>query len=135
MSFKEMMEQHEMTLITQLLVDNKGMINKSARQGGIPKKTLIRKIRKYGISQSSFKDPSVPKSENRLPGIAKLNQLTRDGKAIILSRGHSSNRFHRDYDAGTAKYTCKDCSAELTVSLHNPEGCSGSVLSIFCAKK
>ena len=134
MNFRQSVEQHELALITQLLVENKGLINRSALKSGMPKKTLIRKIRKYGINTSSFKDP-VSKSETSTPVVTKLSQLIKDGKAIILARGHSNNRFHRDYKTGTASYVCKSCGSDFAVSLYKPEGCEGTVLSNSCVLK
>ncbi len=49
-------EQAEKDFVVQALRANKGKINQTVAQAGIPKNTLLRKIKKYQINVDDFKD-------------------------------------------------------------------------------
>lgn len=66
--------------------------------------------------------------------LVAMNTLTRDGKAIVAAQGHSKNSFKRNYEAGTAVYSCKDCGATLSVSTVSTAGITGTVLEQRCTK-
>jgi DNA-binding NtrC family response regulator len=51
-------ETFERDFIVQALKQNKGRINQTAENAGIPKNTLLRKIKKYGISAKDYGDSS-----------------------------------------------------------------------------
>ena len=54
MNFKVAKDQFEEQFIVQALNVNKGKINQTALNANIPKKTLLRKIEKYGINPKDF---------------------------------------------------------------------------------
>lgn len=66
--------------------------------------------------------------------LVAMNTLTRDGKAIVAAQGHSKNSFKRNYETGTAVYSCKDCGATLSVSTVSTAGITGTVLEQRCTK-
>jgi transcriptional regulator of acetoin/glycerol metabolism len=50
MDFETFKEQAEKEFIISALKANKGKINKTVAEANIPKNTLLRKIKKYGIN-------------------------------------------------------------------------------------
>jgi DNA-binding NtrC family response regulator len=56
MDFEAFKEQAEKEFIISALKANKGKINKTVAQANIPKNTLLRKIKKYGINVRDFSD-------------------------------------------------------------------------------
>ena len=54
LDFEIFKEQAEKEFITNALKANKGKINQTVAQANIPKNTLLRKIRKYGINVKDF---------------------------------------------------------------------------------
>ena len=55
LDFQKGKEEFEKKFILEALRRNKGRLNQTALQSNIPKKTLQRKIQKYGIDLSEFK--------------------------------------------------------------------------------
>jgi DNA-binding NtrC family response regulator len=55
LDFQKNKDEFEKKFIVEALKRNKGMLNQTALQANIPKKTLQRKIQKYGIDLSEFK--------------------------------------------------------------------------------
>jgi two-component system response regulator AtoC len=55
LDFESFKEQAEKDFILAALKANKGKINQTVAQANIPKNTLLRKMRKYGISADEFK--------------------------------------------------------------------------------
>lgn len=64
----------------------------------------------------------------------KLNRLGEKAQAILLVRGHSDNRFKRDYVKGTATYTCKNCgmNAHLNALAAKENKLGGRALQRSC---
>ena len=56
LDFELFKEQAEKDFIVSALKANKGRINQTVAQANIPKNTLLRKIKKYGIAVEDFKD-------------------------------------------------------------------------------
>jgi DNA-binding NtrC family response regulator len=56
LDFELFKEQAEKDFIISALKANKGRINQTVAQANIPKNTLLRKIKKYGIAVEDFKD-------------------------------------------------------------------------------
>ncbi len=56
MDFEAFKEQAEKEFVIQALKANKGKINQTVALAGIPKNTLLRKIKKYQINVDDFKD-------------------------------------------------------------------------------
>jgi len=56
LDFESFKEQAEKDFILAALKANKGKINQTVAQANIPKNTLLRKMRKYGISAEDFKN-------------------------------------------------------------------------------
>jgi two-component system response regulator AtoC len=56
LDFEVFKEQAEKDFIISALKANKGRINQTVAQANIPKNTLLRKIKKYGISVEEYKD-------------------------------------------------------------------------------
>lgn len=56
LDFEIFKEQAEKDFIMSALKANKGRINQTVAQANIPKNTLLRKIKKYGINVEEFKD-------------------------------------------------------------------------------
>jgi two-component system, NtrC family, response regulator AtoC len=56
LDFELFKEQAEKDFIVSALKANKGRINQTVAQANIPKNTLLRKIKKYGIAVEEFKD-------------------------------------------------------------------------------
>jgi transcriptional regulator of acetoin/glycerol metabolism len=56
LDFEAFKEQAEKDFVIQALKMNKGKINQTVAQAGIPKNTLLRKIRKYQINVEDFKE-------------------------------------------------------------------------------
>jgi len=56
LDFELFKEQAEKDFIVSALKANKGRINQTVAQANIPKNTLLRKIKKYGITVEEFKD-------------------------------------------------------------------------------
>ncbi len=56
LNFDNFREQSEKEFIISALKVNKGKINQTVAQANIPKNTLLRKIKKYGINTDDFKD-------------------------------------------------------------------------------
>ena len=54
MDFQEAKDLFEKEFIVQALKINKGKINQTALKANIPKKTLLRKIEKYGINPKEY---------------------------------------------------------------------------------
>jgi DNA-binding NtrC family response regulator len=54
MDFEAFKEQAEKEFIVNALRANKGKINKTVAEANIPKNTLLRKIKKYGINVREF---------------------------------------------------------------------------------
>lgn len=55
MNFKKAKEQFEMEFLCRALYLHKGMINQTAIRSGIPKKTLLRKLKKYNLKAEQYK--------------------------------------------------------------------------------
>jgi transcriptional regulator of acetoin/glycerol metabolism len=56
LDFELFKEQAEKDFIISALKANKGRINQTVAQANIPKNTLLRKIKKYGIAVEEYKD-------------------------------------------------------------------------------
>jgi transcriptional regulator of acetoin/glycerol metabolism len=56
LDFELFKEQAEKDFIISALRANKGRINQTVAQANIPKNTLLRKIKKYGIDVDTYKD-------------------------------------------------------------------------------
>jgi DNA-binding NtrC family response regulator len=54
MDFDQYKEQTEKEFIIAALRANKGRINQTVAQANIPKNTLLRKIKKYGITPKDY---------------------------------------------------------------------------------
>jgi len=61
LDFQKNKDEFEKKFIIEALKRNKGMLNQTALQANIPKKTLQRKIQKYGIELSEFKNEKKSK--------------------------------------------------------------------------
>jgi hypothetical protein len=72
----------------------------------------------------------------RQPGLGKINRLTKAAQATIAANGHENKRFKRDYNTGTATYTCPHCGATATATVSNLRGKSsvgGDALVLKCS--
>ena len=54
LDFDRFKEETEKEFIVKALKSNKGKINKTVAQANIPKNTLLRKIKKYGINVKDY---------------------------------------------------------------------------------
>lgn len=52
---KEQVREFEKSLIIQYLQMQKGMVNQTSKQSGMPKKTLLRKMKEYKLNYKDYK--------------------------------------------------------------------------------
>lgn len=55
------------------------------------------------------------------PGQGKLNRLIAKAQDKLRELGYPERRFKRDYEAGTAVYTCPVTGKTAAVNIHNRE--------------
>lgn len=70
------------------------------------------------------------------PGQGKLNRLTKNAQAVLASLGHTPRRFKRDYNSGTATYTCPNCNATAVATVvegHGNSAAGGAALFLRCS--
>jgi DNA-binding NtrC family response regulator len=60
MNFRKLVERFEQEIIVKALEENQGMINRTAKNFGIPKKTLLRKIKKFSIDAKLIREKYKP---------------------------------------------------------------------------
>lgn len=68
------------------------------------------------------------------PGQGKLNRLIAKAQVLIAQHGHAGKLFKRDYDNGTAVYTCTHCQALVVIDIHGTAGkMGGFALTTACS--
>ena len=68
-------------------------------------------------------------------GQGKLNRLASKAQVIILGMGHSDTRFRRDYDNGTATYTCAVCGLTSYIDINAQIKITGTAMDFKCTNK
>lgn len=58
----------------------------------------------------------------RQPGLGRLNRLIASATEILVANGHANKRFKRDYNTGSATYTCSHCNSVVVAKLEQSRG-------------
>ena len=68
------------------------------------------------------------------PGLGKLNRATKAAQIVVALKGHGKERFKRDYEQGTATYSCPKCALAVTIALgKNDAVIEGEAVNTQCS--